>query len=83
MLTLKRALGLGVAALGIIVFAVYVMAIVDPEATKAADDGVPFGDPGPLWIPVLGALVSAGVSGLAIWFVFRPSRRQSASSQQG
>ena len=81
MLNFRRALGLAVAALGMVAFVIYVMAIVDPEATKAADDGDPFGKPGPLWIPVLGAVVSAGVSGLGIWLVFGASRWRSTSNQ--
>ena len=83
MLNLRRALGLAVAALGIMAFVIYVMAIVDPEASRGADDNDPFGDPGPLWIRALGAVVSAGVSGFGIWLAWRPWRRQSASSQQG
>ncbi len=81
MLNFKRALGLAVAVLGIVAFVIYVMAIVDPEAIKAADDGDPFGQPGPLWIPVLGAVVSAGVSGFGIWLVFGARRRRSTSNQ--
>ncbi len=81
MLNFKRALGLAVTSLAVVAFVIYVMAIMDPEATKAADEGDPFGEPGPLWIPVLGAVLSAGVGGFGIWLVFGGSRRRSTNNQ--
>ena len=77
---LKRLVGLAAMAVGIVVFAVYLLALVDPRGTKLADDADPFGDPGSRWVPIVGMLIAGGVAGVGLYVVVHSSRQNPSRS---
>lgn len=65
----KKAFGWALFFLGGLAFAVYLVALLDPVGIKMADDGDPFGDPGPWSDAVIGMAVSAAITGLGAWCI--------------
>jgi hypothetical protein len=60
---------------------VSVVALIDPQGTKMADDNDPFGTPDRWYMPATLALGSAGFGGAGVWLLHRKPRRPGTASQ--
>jgi hypothetical protein len=76
----KQALGWVLISLGLVAFGIYLVGLIDPVGTQQADDGDPFGVPGPWYFWIIGMVASAFSMVLGAWLVKSKPTKQAPLS---